>query len=747
VLALTLALCGFSVQGTLHAGRSGEPVAYAVVQTVDRMAQVESDSTGRYHLACLSPTTHAIRFSRMGFQSRTVDITAADGDTVRLDIELSPVPVMLPSATVAGKPDREPSPGPGRIGTAWTFASEDLAQSPLVGDPDPLLGLPVPDLLTGGDPIPGLHVRGGSADQNLTLLDGVPVFSPYHAGGSSAIGLDALSRITLEGGVAPARWDGGLSSVVVAETRIAPDRGVAWDGSSDALWTGQFVSSRILRGTGDVLLGGRMRNQLFGSPDHGQGMNAADGLGRATLPVFGGDLELLVFGSQDHFGFEAIAGPDDGAEQEPGEPGNAFAWTTQTEALMWQRTLAPRTNVDFRLWRTAYDGTAHWFATAPLLVESGLRNLGATALVSGTPLATRGTVGVEVNRFATSYLVRDAGLEDTPAPLLDESAAPLVVVGFMEDSWQAPNGRWSMTAGLRGEFSRRVELEPRVTVRFAPTSSVALTAGYSQSRQYVQSLSNPESILGTVMGIALPVAADGARFPVGRANQSSASLTLRPAPATTLNLAVYLRRMDDLLLVAPVTSQPFATDSVAIGSGRASGALVAFAHRTGRVTIQGIYAYGTTTRTASGTTYSPGAEAAHAFAAGITALLSRGVRIRADVAASLGRRSTLLGDSLKWSPASQLGGVGDIDGSPQEIRGALGGQALPGYARFDLGVRREWATTVRGHVARLLASVTVYNVLGRTNVAALVQPATEPTAQALPLAPRGISFRLEWHHE
>jgi hypothetical protein len=751
---LTLALCGFSVQGTLHTVRSGDPVPYAVVETMDGTVRIEADSAGRYSLACLPPTTHAIRFSRMGFESRTVDLAATQGDTIRLDIELALVPVELPSATVDGMTEGGRPAGPEHANAVWSFTPGDLAQSPLVGDPDPLLALPVPDVLTGGDPIPGLHVRGGSTDQNLTLLDGVPIYSPFHAGGGSALSPATLSRVTLESGVPSARWDGGLSSVVYAETRTAPDRGFGWDGFSDPQWTGQLVSSRILRGTGDLLVGGRVKNEILGSPDHGRGIGAADGLGRATLPAFGGNLEVLLFGSQDHFAFEATAAPSDGAAGREGRdsmsattPGNAFAWVTQTEALIWTGPVAGHAGAEFRVWRTAYDGSAHWLAAAPLLVESGLRNVGASGAVSGSLFSTRGEIGFEANRFGTSSAVRDAVSDSAPGQFFNQTAAPVVVAGFVEDRWQTPEGTWGVTAGLRTEVFPQVGVEPRLIVRYAPHPGVALTAGYSGSRQYVQSLSNPESIVGAVVGIALPVATDGTRFPVGTASEGTVSLSLRPGSATTVSLDVYVRSMDGLLLVAPATAQPFAISSVAAGSGRASGALLSFQHQTGRVTVQGLYAYGTTTRTASGATYSPTADATHSLAAGISAPAPGGIRVRADIAASLGRRSSLLGDSLTWSPGNQLGGVGDMDGSPQDIRGPLDGQLLPGYVRADVGLRREWSTSVRGHAASLVGSVTVYNLFGRTNVAALVQPAAALTAQALALTPRTISFRLEWHHE
>ena len=35
---------------------------------------------------------------------------------------------------------------------------------------------------SGVDGIGGLHVRGGNADQNLVLLDGIPIYNPSHIG-------------------------------------------------------------------------------------------------------------------------------------------------------------------------------------------------------------------------------------------------------------------------------------------------------------------------------------------------------------------------------------------------------------------------------------------------------------------------------------------------------------------------------------------------------------------------------------
>ena len=61
----------------------------------------------------------------------------------------------------------------------------------------------------------GLYVRGGSPDQNLTLLDGVVVYNPSHLGGFlSTFHNDALRDIRLIKGGMPAEYGGRIGSVL-----------------------------------------------------------------------------------------------------------------------------------------------------------------------------------------------------------------------------------------------------------------------------------------------------------------------------------------------------------------------------------------------------------------------------------------------------------------------------------------------------------------------------------------------------
>ena len=73
----------------------------------------------------------------------------------------------------------------------------------------------LPGVQSGNEGTSGLYVRGGGPDQNLILLDGVPVYNANHLFGFfSVFNADALNSVTLVKGGFPARYGGRLSSVL-----------------------------------------------------------------------------------------------------------------------------------------------------------------------------------------------------------------------------------------------------------------------------------------------------------------------------------------------------------------------------------------------------------------------------------------------------------------------------------------------------------------------------------------------------
>lgn len=88
----------------------------------------------------------------------------------------------------------------------------------------------MPGVQSGSDGLGGLHVRGGGADQNLILMDGVPIYNPSHSLGIfSVFNSEAIQNVQFYKGAFPARYGGRLSSVMDVRTREGNQK--EWSGS------------------------------------------------------------------------------------------------------------------------------------------------------------------------------------------------------------------------------------------------------------------------------------------------------------------------------------------------------------------------------------------------------------------------------------------------------------------------------------------------------------------------------------
>lgn len=199
---------------------------------------------------------HALAVAYVGYRIERVQL-AVDADEI-LRIRLRPA-TTLPEVVIPSLSAEE--------------AREKKSGSPIYLNMRELRSLPMPggeaDLLrqtalqtgiqTGADGLGGLHVRGGNADQNLFLLDDVPVYSPSHALGLFSIfNPSTVNSVRLWKGDFPARYSGRASSVLDVRTRDGDSRHFRGEVSS-----GLFASSAVLEGPikrekGSFLLGGRM---------------------------------------------------------------------------------------------------------------------------------------------------------------------------------------------------------------------------------------------------------------------------------------------------------------------------------------------------------------------------------------------------------------------------------------------------------------------------------------------------------
>ena len=84
-----------------------------------------------------------------------------------------------------------------------------------------------PGISTGQEGSSNLYIRGGTPDQNLILLDGIPIYNATHLGGFFSIfNTNAIKNIEVYKGNFPARYGGRLSSVIDITMKEGNDKKV-----------------------------------------------------------------------------------------------------------------------------------------------------------------------------------------------------------------------------------------------------------------------------------------------------------------------------------------------------------------------------------------------------------------------------------------------------------------------------------------------------------------------------------------
>ncbi len=141
-----------------------------------------------------------------------------------------------------------------------TVPIDQLKAMPVIlGETDILKSLQLlPGVQSGGEGQTGVYVRGGSTDQNLILLDGVPVYNVSHVLGLfSVFNPDAVKNVTLTKGGFPARYGGRLSSIIDIRLKEGNMNEVEGEGSIGLISSKLTVQGPINKGKTSFLVSGR----------------------------------------------------------------------------------------------------------------------------------------------------------------------------------------------------------------------------------------------------------------------------------------------------------------------------------------------------------------------------------------------------------------------------------------------------------------------------------------------------------
>lgn len=220
-----------------------------------RVYGADTDRLGSFRISGVQPGPYELRIQALGYAERTRSLDVGFAATHELDLRLTRSAIEIEGIAVEAERGRERRrfeeiPGP----TVREMDLEEIRWVPAIAEPDPVRAIEVlPGVVSTSDFSAAFHVRGGSQDQNLVLMDGIPVFSPFHLGGLfSVFNADMIDRVELMSGGFSAEHGGRVSSVLEIDSDAGSgDFGV--EGAVSLLSSRAAVAGRLPRSFAEAL--------------------------------------------------------------------------------------------------------------------------------------------------------------------------------------------------------------------------------------------------------------------------------------------------------------------------------------------------------------------------------------------------------------------------------------------------------------------------------------------------------------
>jgi TonB-dependent Receptor Plug Domain/CarboxypepD_reg-like domain len=206
-----------TISGYVTDNRSGERLTGASVYNPLTREGTTSNTYGFFSLT-LDRDTVSLSISHAGYLPHEVQLFLEKDTIIMPVLEQHVVINEIVVLNTEAKKDAANRTIPGKVVMPVSMIKSLPA---LMGEADVLKSLQLlPGVQAGNEGTNGLNVRGGSMDQNLVLLDGIPVYNASHAFGLFSIfNADAVHNVELLKGGFPASYGGRLSSVVDVQLR------------------------------------------------------------------------------------------------------------------------------------------------------------------------------------------------------------------------------------------------------------------------------------------------------------------------------------------------------------------------------------------------------------------------------------------------------------------------------------------------------------------------------------------------
>jgi hypothetical protein len=607
------------------------------------------------------------------------------------------------------------------VSGALTYRTRELASAPGFFGNDVLrTARLLPGFGARNDYSTALNVRGGESDQTLVMLDGIPVYHPFHIGGLLSSFIEpAVGALDLFTGVFPARYNGRLSALIDVRSAEEPRTGVHGLADVNLLASTASLGGTTRSSSTSWLIAGRRTYADVAAalvhrnlPYHFQDANF-----HATHRLSGGSRLSLT----------AYAGAD---VVDTANVSDTVAVTSRNAAvgMSWsgvrRRADGPlgflrgdSVGIVQRASLTAFDAVVD-ANREDVNVHSRVRDVRVSGALTTYVGGGSHAVGYELARQAIDYVMKipPTDFEDL-APRGRESGLLESASGWYDGLFK-PSATLLIQGGGRVDVVRglaRPLVSPRLSAKLFLGPDLALTAAVGRHAQWMHSVLREEVPFRL---LDFWIGSDSA-VPPARAWVYSVGMERWLGPMRQLRIEGYHKRLDGIVVRNTLDDTLVRGDELGIERGRSTGADVLFR----QLEHNGFsgwlsYSLAFSRRTgADGVTYAPSQDRRHELNV-VGSWRTRRYLFGARFGMATGTPYTLaegLYQRQRYDPIRDLW-ARDVNGVRQYIIGPRNGERYPLAHRLDVSLTR---IGLNG-TARTIPYLSIANVYGAFNPALYV---------------------------
>ncbi|HAA16997.1 MAG TPA: hypothetical protein DCE41_36910 [Cytophagales bacterium] len=245
-----------TLSGTIKDGSTGEDLIGAAVVIPSMPGTGAITNVYGFYSLTLPAGQYTVRYQYVGYEAQELEVDLTSDK--RLAIELNPSIEQLEEVVVTSE----------RLDQNVT--SVDMGLTKL--DPAQVANIPVlfgeqdifktiqllPGIQSAGEGGSGFFVRGGSADQNLILIDEANVYNASHLlGFFSVFNSDAIRDLQIYKGLMPAQYGGRLSSVLDVKMKEGNNKEFGAQGGVGLISSRLTVEGPIVKDRASFMASGR----------------------------------------------------------------------------------------------------------------------------------------------------------------------------------------------------------------------------------------------------------------------------------------------------------------------------------------------------------------------------------------------------------------------------------------------------------------------------------------------------------